>query len=125
MKVNDKKLIKDLRFMSAPLFSMAADRLDVLSQENAALREKLDLHTKLQPMDTAPTCGKPFILYAEFKYQKHYIPFEFYVCFWDLERQKFNLNDGTLSLSAYNLLGWLPMPEGKDGDDYDWTFFSC
>jgi hypothetical protein len=109
---NDKKLIKDLRFLNKPLFTMAADRIAELSQENVQLREKLNFHTKLQPMDTAPK-DKHFILKAQQK--DGWV--DFYRCYWREDSYGFYIDEGGTEISKqeFNLLGWLPMPEGTEG----------
>ncbi len=91
---------------------MAADRIAELSQENVQLREKLNFHTKLQPMDTAPK-DKHFILKAQQK--DGWV--DFYRCYWREDSYGFYIDEGGTEISKqeFNLLGWLPMPEGTEG----------
>jgi hypothetical protein len=92
--------------------SLNNDDLETLRQENAALREKLDFHTKLQPMDTAPK-DKHFILKAQQK--DGWV--DFYRCYWREDSYGFYIDEGGTEVSKqeFNLLGWLPLPEGTEG----------
>lgn len=102
--------------------SLNNDDLETLRQENAALREKLDLHTKLQPMDTAPKDGTRVMLVDE-KGCKH-------IAYCDDDNIKdenkkhgrwivFDMDEYdsyySVELYEYELKGWLPLPEGTEG----------
>jgi hypothetical protein len=109
MKVNDKKLIKDLRLLNKPLFTMAADRIEELSQENAALKEKI----ALQPMDNIPI-GKNFFVLTKPKgilipkFFQVSVSFEglLHVCYFT---QKIFI------IKKEDCQGWTPLPEGTEG----------
>ena len=98
-----------------------ADELETLRQENAALKEKLDFHTKVQPMGTTPDCGTPFIVidnngsalkvkrqdYSPAYLEKfHEDPPFYYMGIWCGVEYVFQRKD---------LKGWLPLPEGTEG----------
>lgn len=124
-KTDDKTLIESMRRKAAELiatdsitssvelilladdFDRCADRLEELTKENADLKEKLDLCSKWQPMDTAPKDGEMFI--------KTELGETFCAC---KEGNRFIADDprgGGGYFIHSEPIAWLPLPEGTEG----------
>lgn len=80
-----------------------ADAIEALRQENAALKEKLDLCSKWQPTNTVPKDGAMFI---GFLWDGNELSVSFVKCL-----------DGVLETPRYSqcVVNWLPLPEGTEG----------
>jgi hypothetical protein len=92
--------------------------IETLRQENAALREKLDFHTKVQPMDTAPKDGS--VILGHYVYKEKLI---FTAMYWHtytdgsggfIKGMVYCEKDGWCCYSV-SPVGWLPLPEGTEG----------